>query len=92
MPHPIIKMELLMAKPLQREFEYYLAKQPELVTRFRGRFIVIKGEEVLGDYGSEFEAIRETEKIHELGSFLVQQVDEDPESTTQIFHSRVVFA
>lgn len=81
-----------MAKALEKEFEYYLAHQAELVEKFDGKFIVIKGNEVLGAYDSEIEAIKETMKEHELGTFLVQKCEEGEESYTQTFHSRVSFA
>ena len=78
--------------PLQHEFEYYLAHQAELAEQYQGRFIVIKDGNVLGDYETAAEAVRETVKTHEPGTFLVQRSDADPESTTQTFHSRVIFA
>jgi len=81
-----------MAKALEKEFEYYLAHQAELVEKFDGKFVVIKGNEVLGAYDSEIEAIRETMKDHELGTFLVQKCEEGEESYTMTFHSRVSYA
>ena len=81
-----------MAKALEKEFEYYLAHQAELVEKFDGKFVVIKGNEVLGAYDSEIEAIEETMKEHELGTFLVQKCEEGEESYTMTFHSRVAYA
>ncbi|MCD6502373.1 hypothetical protein J7L01_07195 [bacterium] len=81
-----------MAKALEKEFEYYLAHQAELVEKFDGKFVVIKGNEVLGAYDSEIEAIKETMKEHELGTFLVQKCEEGEESYTMTFHSRVEYA
>ena len=78
-----------MAKALEKEFEYYLAHQAELVEEFDGKFVVIKDDEVLGAYDSEIEAIEETMKEHELGTFLVQKCEEGEESYTMTFHSRV---
>lgn len=79
-----------MAKPLEREFEYYLQHQNDLVKRYNGKFIVIKDEKVIGVYDNELEAIKETSKHHELGTFLVQKCEPGKESYTQTFHSRVV--
>jgi hypothetical protein len=81
-----------MATSLLPEFEFYLKNRAKLTDNFVGRFIVIKNKKVIGDYGSELEAIEETSKSHQLGTFLVQQVDLDPDSTTQVFNSRVSFA
>ena len=80
-----------MSKNLEEEFKYYLAHQAELVEKYDGKFIVIKGSKVLGAYDSEIEAIRETMKEHELGTFLVQKCEEGAESYTQTYHSRVAF-
>ena len=80
-----------MRAPLQKEFEYYKAHQKELVAQYRGRFIVIKEDKVIGDYSGELEAVIETSKTHELGTFLVQKCEPGEESTTQVFHSQVAF-
>ena len=80
-----------MSKPLEQEFQWYLDNQDDLVDKYVGRFIVIKDCEVLGDYESKLEAINETEKHHELGTFLVMKCEAGSEDYTQIFHSRVAF-
>ena len=77
---------------LRNEFKYYLKHQVELAAKYQGRYIVIKNGEVLGDYGTAVEAVRETAPAHEPGTFLVQRCDADPESTKATFHSRVRFA
>lgn len=85
-------MEEVMAKPLEREFEYYLKHQNDLVKQYRGKFVVIKNEKVIGVFDDELEAITETSKNHELGTFLVQRCEPGDENYTQTFHSRVAFA
>jgi hypothetical protein len=80
-----------MAKPLQKEFDYYRSHQDELVQKFRGRFIVIKDEAVIGDYGSVIDAVRETSKKHELGTFFVIECLPGTDSYTQTYRSRVYF-
>ncbi len=74
---------------LESEFQYYKDHQKELVDKFEGKFIVIKGAKVIGVYDTEIEAYEETKKIEELGTFLIQQVLPGTESYTQTFHSRV---
>jgi len=76
---------------LEKEFAYYLAHQDELVAKYNGKYIVIKDGEVLGSYDDELTAVAETQKSHELGSFLVQKVSPGTEDYTQTFHSRVTF-
>jgi hypothetical protein len=83
---------MAMVAPLEKEFRYYLDHQDELVARYKGKYVVIKNGEVIGDYDDETEAIRETSKTYELGTFLVQKCEPGSESYTQVFHSRVALA
>lgn len=77
---------------LEKEFEYYLSHQDEIVKKYDGKFVVIKDEKVLGAYDDELAAITETGKSHELGTFLVQKVSRGNSAYSQTFHSRVVFS
>jgi hypothetical protein len=76
---------------LEKEFEYYLDHQDDLVKKYNGKFIVIVGELVVGSYDMEDEALYESEKKYELGSFLIQKCTPGKGEYTQTFHSRVVF-
>lgn len=80
-----------MEKPLEKEFEYYLAHQDELVKQYNGRVIVIKDQKVIGDYDTEFEAVEETSKTQKPGTFLVQKCEPGTDAYTATFHSRVAF-
>ena len=77
---------------LEEEFNYYLRHQEELIRKYKGKFVVIKGDVVIGDYESELEAVEETSKQHQLGTFLVQKCEPGNESYTYTYHSRVAFA
>ena len=77
---------------LEKEFNYYLEHQDELIKEYNGKFIVIKDDAVIGEYESELEAVEETSKRHELGTFLVQKCVPGSESYTHTYHSRVMFA
>jgi hypothetical protein len=81
-----------MPSPLEKEFEYYLAHKGELVAAHNGKFVVIKDCKVIDVYDDELQAIAETRKTHELGTFLVQKVEPGDAATSQTFHSRVSFA
>jgi uncharacterized protein DUF5678 len=81
-----------MPSPLQQEFEYFLAHKTELLAQYNGKFVVIKDKKVIGAYDDELKAIAETQKTHELGTFLVQMVVPGDAGTSQTFHSRVSFA
>jgi len=76
-------------KPLEKEFQYYIDHQDQLVAMYDGQFIVIKDGNVIGVYYGMIEAIEDTMKEHELGTFLVQKCEEGEESYTMTFHSRV---
>jgi hypothetical protein len=75
---------------LEKEFQYYLDHQDELIKKYNKRFIVIKDEKVIGDYDTKLDAYNRTIKNHALGTFLIQQCSPGTESYTQTFHSRVI--
>jgi hypothetical protein len=77
---------------LQSEFEYFKTHQDELVERYEGKFVVIKGELVIGAYDSFADALHQTAKTHEPGTFLIQRCEPGPEAYTHVFHSRVLGA
>jgi len=76
---------------LDKEFKYYIDNQEELVNKHKGKFLVIKDQSVIGVYNSEIEAYSETVKIHELGTFLIQECQPGDENYTQTFRTRVIF-
>ena len=78
-------------KMLEKEFEYYLENQKELIRKYSGKVIVIKNEKVIGEYNSEVIALMETKKEHELGTFLIQKCSPGNVDYTETYHSRVVF-
>ena len=59
---------------------------------YNGKLIVIKDDGVIGEYESEIEAVEETSKRNEVGTFLVQKCVPGSESYTHTYHSRVMFA
>jgi hypothetical protein len=76
---------------LEKELKYFQEHQDELVEEYYGRFIVIKDQEVIGDYGSELEAYEETKEKHEPGTFLIQHCMPGEDAYTATYHSRVKF-
>jgi hypothetical protein len=75
--------------PLESEFRFYLDHQSDLVAKHSGKVLVIKNESIIGIFDSEPEAVHETAKMHELGTFLVQRCEPGKEAYTRTFHSRV---
>lgn len=78
-----------MKPTLEREFQYYLQHQDELVGRYDGRYIVIAGQRVVGDFATFAEAVTEAQKTHPQGTFIVQRCSEGPKDYTFTYHSRV---
>ena len=68
---------------LDKEFQYYLDNQGELVKKINGRFIVIIGEDIVGNHESYEQALFKSMKNYELGSFLIQECTEGEEAYTQ---------
>jgi len=77
---------------LQDLFQWYLDNQNEIVQKYNGKYIVIKSNAIVGSYNSDIEAILESEKKYELGTFLVQRCSPGTEAYTQNFSSRIIFA
>lgn len=75
---------------LEEEFKYYINHQTELLKKYLDKFIVIKGEEVIGVYDTATEANEKTVKDHERGTFLIQHCLPGTESYTNTFHSRAI--
>lgn len=76
---------------LEKEFQYYLDNQDDLVKIYNNKFIVIKNQTVINSFDSELDAFIVTSKEHEPGTFLIQYCEPGDESYTQSYHSRVVF-
>ncbi len=72
---------------LAKEFHWYLDNQQEMVEKYNGRYIAIKGKEVLGSYDSEEAAITESWQRHEPGTVLIQHVSPGTGSYTTIVRS-----
>lgn len=87
-----VELKRIYSYMLETEYQYYLRHQSELQTRYSGRFIVIVGESVVGDYGSKADAYLNSVKKYDLGTFLIQECNDGNTGYTQTYHSRVIFA
>ena len=76
---------------LEKDFQYYLEHQTELVKDYKGKYLVIKDQKVIGVFDSQADAYNETQKEHEVGTFLIQLCELGKDSYTQTYHSRVAF-
>ena len=73
-----------------RDFEWFLNNYNDLYKKYGESFLAIKNNKVLGCYGSYQEAVFETEKTEELGSFIVQHCNGD-ESGYMNYISSMIF-
>lgn len=78
---------------LEKEFQFFIDNQQELVSKYLNRFIIIQEDKVLGDFPDIASAVifAQKNKLIE-GSYLLQLCKPGEEAYSQTFHSRVVFA
>ena len=72
---------------LDKDFKFYQENKEKFISKYENKFIVIFQQKVIGVFSDKMEAINETRKKHELGTFLVQEVTKD--SDIAFFYSRV---
>jgi hypothetical protein len=63
---------------LRQELEYFIEKQDELVEKYNGRYVVLKNQQVIGDYDDIGDAYVETKKMHEPGTFAIYECISGP--------------
>ncbi len=66
-----------MTPTRQKALDYYLSHQDEILAKYNGKYVVIRGNNVIGVYDEERKAIQETQMKHEAGTFLVQFVSSE---------------
>ncbi len=75
-----------MTKPLQKEYEYFLEVREELAREHDGKFVAIKGQEVLGIYDDYMTAAKSVYVEHEYGTVLMQEIGRDYEYFAAMMH------
>ncbi|GHV36160.1 hypothetical protein AGMMS49546_00950 [Spirochaetia bacterium] len=70
---------------------YYRAYQAEIVSGHLDEFAVVKGQQVLGYYGSEDQAF-DSMIGDELGTFIVQRCQEPGTDIANYYNNTVAFA
>jgi hypothetical protein len=76
---------------LEKEYSYFLKNKEALLKSFPNKFIVIIDDEVVGNFGSQEEALKEASKKYKLGTFLIQKVSQAESDVIQRFFSMVYF-
>lgn len=59
------------------EITFYKDNKDEILKKYNGRYVVIVGNKIVGIYDKKEDAVLETMKDHEMGSFLVKHVTEE---------------
>jgi len=62
---------------LEQEIKTYEEQKERLLVEAKGRFVVIKGSDILGDFGTYEDALYEGYKAFGDEEFLVKEVQED---------------
>ena len=60
------------------ELNYFIANQEELVAKYGGKTLVLRGESVEGAYDSALEAYRSAQKRFPVGTFMIQPCEPGP--------------
>ena len=65
---------------LEKEMAYYIEHQAELLKQYEGKYILIKGEKIIGGYESEEEAYRAGLEKFQNEPFFIKYVAKEEES------------
>jgi len=74
---------------LEKEFNYYLNHQDELVPVYNGKFIVIVGETVVGAYADRNDAYYSALEKYAPGTFMIQLCTPGDSAYTVRYYNRV---
>ncbi len=58
---------------MKEDFNWFIDNYDQLFNEYGHKFLVIKDQKVLGSYNSPVEAINETSKTEQRGTFIVQE-------------------
>lgn len=75
---------------LDTEFKYYLDNKETLTEKYPNKYLVIRGEEVVGVYDDRLAAYNEASEKFKIGTFLIQLSQVGSQSYTQTFHTRAI--
>lgn len=67
---------------LQKELEYFIENQEELVREYPDKVLVIKDQRVVGSYDTKIEAYLEARKEYTPGTFMIQPCEPGPDAYT----------
>jgi hypothetical protein len=74
----------------QEELDFFVENQDALVSKYRGRVLVITGRKVVGVYESPLEAFLEAGRKFPAGTFAIQPCEPGPDSYTVTISAEAV--
>ena len=73
-----------------KDFDYFLANMQNLFSKHGHKFVAVKNQSILGVYDTFNDALENTLKSEELGTFLVQECFDNKEEMVQHFQCNVM--
>lgn len=64
--------------PLEKEIRAYEARQQELESHYKGKFVIFHGEDFIGAFDSLNAAAEEAVRCFGRGPYLIRQIGEPP--------------
>jgi len=71
-----------MKANLDKQFQYYLAHQDEIVEKYNGKWVVIKDDAVVDAYDTKEEAYWESPAKYNVGTFMIMHCTPGDEAYT----------
>ena len=66
----------------ESELKYFITHQNELVAKYDGKALVLRGEQLVGVYDTALQAYLEARKQFEPGTFMIQPCTPGPQAYT----------
>ncbi len=57
---------------IAEEIAYYKTNRQDFIIQYAGKHLVIKGQQVAGIYNSNSEAVAESARLHESGTYIIE--------------------
>ena len=74
-----------------KELSFFIDHQAELVTKYGGKVLLLKGAAVAGVYNSPLEAYLDGQRKYAAGTFMIQPCEPGPAAYTVTIGSSEVF-
>lgn len=71
----------------QEELAFFIAHQDDLVKKYRGQVLVIKGQQLIGVYKTPLEAYLQAQMQFPLGTFMLQRCEPGSDAYTVTLNS-----